>query len=109
MNGCPVEVVRELVDRIPASITVSFTPLEGVVARLDTSGATWVLLLDSRSPVPDLCWALRDVLDVLRRGPQAAQYGRVAPPLHLVPSPRQSDEDAPSGTYVLPRDPHEER
>lgn len=63
-----------LVEGLRSMLTVTYVPLDGVVAVLDTTTAEWALHLDADSPVEDHCWAMIEVLDVLRRGPHAAEH-----------------------------------
>jgi hypothetical protein len=79
-------------------ISISYVPLARVVARLDTTRSTWVLTLDTDSPVEDHCWVMVDVLRVLSRGAHAAENATRAPALTLV----RDDCPAASGTGSSP-------
>jgi hypothetical protein len=74
---------RALVKRLRPVVAVTFVPLGGSVARLDTTTPQWLLELDSDSPVWDHCWAMIDVLRVVSRGASAARFattsGRLRP------------------------------
>jgi hypothetical protein len=59
---------RVLVEGLRSVLAVSYVPLTGLVAVLDTTTSAWVLSLDSASSADDHCWAL---LDVLRFCPRA--------------------------------------
>jgi hypothetical protein len=63
------DVASVLVEGLRAVLMVTFVPLDGVVAVLDTTAAPWALHLDADSPAEDHCWVMIEVLDVLRRGP----------------------------------------
>jgi len=75
-----------LVEGLSSMLTVTYTPLIGNVAQLDTTTAVWLLELDSGSPPEDQCWAMIDVLLVLSLGPQRAEFARARPRLRLVSS-----------------------
>lgn len=75
-----------LLSSLRVLLTVSFQPLDLVVARLDTTSTPWVLYLDSGSPVQDQCWAMIDVLRVLTIGVPSAESAVHAPLLRLVRS-----------------------
>jgi hypothetical protein len=68
------EAASVLVEGLRSILTVTYVPLDGVVAVLDTTTAEWALHLDADSPAEDHCWAMIEVLDVLRRGPHAAGH-----------------------------------
>lgn len=75
------EATLALVEGLRSVLTVTYVPLSGLVAVLDTTTSVWALHLDSDSPPEDHCWAMIDVLEVLSRGPDAAQHGtRALPP-----------------------------
>ncbi len=65
-------------------LTVSFVPLGGNVALLDTTTPAWLLEVDSGSSAEDQCWAMLDVLRVVSFGAQAAEFAQAAPRLRLV-------------------------
>lgn len=67
-------MVRALVKGLRSVLTVAYVPLHGVVAIMDTTAPVWALHLDSNSPTEDHCWAMIDVLKVLRLGPHAAEH-----------------------------------
>ncbi len=73
-----------LVERLNSMLTVTYVPLRGNVARLDTTTPAWLLEVDSDSSTEDQWWALIDVLRVLSSGADAAQYAQASPPLRLV-------------------------
>ena len=73
-----------LISGLRTILTVCFVPLIDSVARLDTTTATWVLYLDSDSPVQDHCWAMIDVLKILTLGVHAAESATHTPRLVLV-------------------------
>jgi hypothetical protein len=73
-----------LVGGLRTILSVTYVPLIDSVARLDTTTPTWILYLDSDSPVEDHCWAMIDVLKVLTLGVGAAASARHAPRLALV-------------------------
>jgi hypothetical protein len=77
---------RALVEGLRTIITVTYAPLTGNVAQLDTTTAEWLLELDTGSPPEDHCWAMIDVLLVLSCGPQRAEFAHVRPRLRLVSS-----------------------
>lgn len=80
------EAASVLVEGLRSMVTVTSVPLGGVVAVLDTRAEAWVLYLDTDSPVEDRCWAMVEVLDVLRRGPEASRHASQAPPVRLLRS-----------------------
>ena len=63
------------------TLQVVYTPLRGAVASLDTSGAEWVMYLDSDSPPEDHIWALFEALEILTHAEDAE--GTAAPARHL--------------------------
>jgi hypothetical protein len=73
-----------LVKRLSSMLTVTYVPLRGNVARLDTTNPVWLLEVDPDSSTEDQCWALIDVLRVLSRGAEAAQFAQVSPRLRPV-------------------------
>ena len=73
-----------LVKRLNSILIVTYVPLRGSVARLDTTNPAWLLEVDTDSSAEDQCWALIDVLRVLSSGAQAAQFAQVSPRLRLV-------------------------
>ena len=75
-----------LVEGLSSMLTVTYTPLTGNVAQLDTTTAVWLLELDSGSPPEDQCWAMIDVLLVLSLGPRRAEFAQAIPRLRLVSS-----------------------
>jgi hypothetical protein len=75
-----------MVEGLRSMITVTYGPLTGNVAQLDTTTAVWLLQLDSDSSPEDQCWAMIDVLLVLSLGVQRAEFARVRPHLRLVSS-----------------------
>jgi len=75
-----------LVEGLRAVLAVSYVPLTGLVAVLDTTAPAWVLSLDSGSSAEDQCWALIDVLKVLALGVNAAEWARSRPALCVVRS-----------------------
>jgi hypothetical protein len=75
-----------LVEGLRSVLAVSYVPLTGLVAVLDTTTPTWVLNLDSGSSADDHCWALLDVLRVLAFGADAAESARRVPALRVVRS-----------------------
>jgi hypothetical protein len=75
------EAVLVLVEGLRSLLTVTYVPLDGVVAVLDTTASVWSLHLDIDSPDEDHCWAMIDVLEVLRLGPHAAEHATSAMPL----------------------------
>jgi hypothetical protein len=77
---------RVLVTSLRTVLTVSFVPLAGNVAQLDTTTPDWLLELDSGSSAEDQCWAMIDVLRVLSFGVEGAEFARETPRLRLVPS-----------------------
>jgi hypothetical protein len=77
------EAALALVEGLRSVLTVTYVPLHGVVAVLDTTTSVWTLHLDPDSPAEDQCWAMVDVLEVLRFGPDAARHATRSPP----PSP----------------------
>ncbi len=79
-------VALALIEGLNSMLTVTYVPLRGNVARLDTTNPVWVLEVDSESSPEDQCWALIDVLRVLSCGAQAAQFARASPRLRLVGS-----------------------
>jgi hypothetical protein len=74
------EATLALVEGLRSILTVTYVPLSGLVAVLDTTTSVWALHLDSDSPPEDHCWAMIDVLEVLRLGPDAARHGKRALP-----------------------------
>ena len=77
------EAALALVEGLRSILTVTYVPLNGLVAVLDTTTSVWTLHLDSDSPPEDHCWAMIDVLEVLRLGPDAAQHGTRSLPARL--------------------------
>lgn len=75
---------RVLLTSLRTVLTVSFAPLGGNVAQLDTTTADWLLELDSGSSADDHCWAMIDVLRILSDGVGAATSAQEAPRLRLV-------------------------
>ncbi|HSK58669.1 MAG TPA: hypothetical protein VK935_06410 [Actinomycetospora sp.] len=76
-----------LVEGLRSILTVTYVPLAGLVAVLDTTSPEWSLHLDSDSPTEDHCWAMIDVLEVLRLGPAAAPHvTRAVPRRSVLPS-----------------------
>ena len=75
-----------LVEGLRSVLAVSYVPLAGLVAVLDTTTPAWVLNLDSGSSADDQCWALLDVLRVLAFGPDAAEWATSVPGLSVVRS-----------------------
>ncbi len=73
-----------LVEGLRSVLAVSYVPLSGLVAVLDTTAPAWVLSLDSGSSAEDQCWALLDVLKVLTLGVNAAEWARSVPTLSVV-------------------------
>ena len=73
-----------LVEGLRSVLAVSYVPLTGLVAVLDTTAPAWVLSLDSGSSAEDQCWALLDVLKVLTLGVDAAEWARSVPALSVV-------------------------
>ncbi|MDT7741183.1 MAG: hypothetical protein QOE59_261 [Actinomycetota bacterium] len=70
---------RVLVEGLRSVLAVSYVPLTGLVAVLDTTTSAWVLSLDSASSADDHCWALLDVLKILSSGVEAAESARSVP------------------------------
>jgi hypothetical protein len=68
------EAASALIEGLRSLLTVTYVPLDGVVAVLDTTSSAWTLHLDADSPAEDHCWAMIDVVEVLRLGPQAAEH-----------------------------------
>jgi len=79
-----LDAERVLVRGLRAVLTVSYTPLVGNVALLDTTAAAWTLELDTGSSAEDHCWAMLDLLKVLSFGVQAADFATPSPLLRLV-------------------------
>jgi hypothetical protein len=75
-----------LVEGLRSLLAVSYVPLTGLVAVLDTTAPAWVLNVDSGSSADDQCWALLDVLRVLAFGVDAAEWARSVPALRVVRS-----------------------
>jgi hypothetical protein len=75
-----------LVRGLRAVLTVTYVPLVGNVALLDTTSAVWILELDTGSSAQDHCWAMIDVLRILSFGAPAAQSATASPRLRLVGS-----------------------
>jgi hypothetical protein len=73
-----------MIEGLRSMITVTYAPLTGNVAQLDTTTPVWRLELDSDSPPEDQCWAMIDVLLVLSLGAQRAEFAQVRPHLRLV-------------------------
>ena len=88
VGTCPdcTASARALVDGLRSVLAVSYVPLAGLVAVLDTTTTAWVLSLDSGSSAEDQCWALLDVLKVLSLGVDAAEGARKVRALCVVPS-----------------------
>ncbi len=87
LHDTPVFVyysTRALVDSLRTVVSINYAHLARVVARLDTTGTTWVLTLDIDSPAEDHWWAMVDVVKVLKRGAHAAEHARTTPHLSLV-------------------------
>jgi hypothetical protein len=77
-------VVLALVAGLSSVLTVTYVPLRGNVARLDTTTPVWLLEVDSDSSTEHQCWALIDVLRVLSSGAESAQFAQASPRLRLV-------------------------
>jgi hypothetical protein len=75
-----------LVEGLRSILAVSYVPLTGLVAVLDTTTPAWVLNLDSGSSADDQCRALLDVLKVLTLGLDASEWARSVPALRVVRS-----------------------
>lgn len=73
-----------LVRSLRTVLTVSYLPLAGEVARLDTATPAWLLELDSGSSSEDHCLVMIDVLRVMSFGPQAAEYARASRRLRVI-------------------------
>jgi hypothetical protein len=84
MNVRSSAAARVLLTSLRCVLTVSFVPLGGNVARLDTSTEHWLLELDSGSSADDHCWAMIDVLRILSFGVEGAEFARQTPRLRLV-------------------------
>ncbi|MFC5062982.1 hypothetical protein [Actinomycetospora atypica] len=76
---------RALVEELRSVLAVSYVPLAGLVAVLDTTSRAWVLSLDTDSPAGDHCWALLEVLEVLAYGVDAAGASRTVPAPRVAP------------------------
>ena len=66
-------------------LAVSYVPLTGLVAVLDTTSRIWVLSLDSDSSAGNHCRALLEVLEILAYGVDAADAGRTVPAPRVPP------------------------
>ena len=86
LHPCPhcSASAQVLVEGLRAVLAVSYVPLTGLVAVLDTTTPAWVLNLDSGSSADDQCWALLDVLRILAFGVAAAESARIVPGLCVV-------------------------
>jgi hypothetical protein len=76
---------RALVTSLRTVLTVTFVPLAGNVARLDTTTPDWLLELDSGSSADDHCWAMIDVLRILSFGVEGAEYAQTPRPRLVAP------------------------
>jgi hypothetical protein len=83
-RSCRCAAESVLVSSLRSVLTISYAPLPGNVALLDTTTRDWTLELDSDSSAQDHCWAMIDVLKVLNFGVQAAEFAKISPRLRLV-------------------------